>query len=271
MNRFANPVTVIRDFTLFMWIMGGIAAWMKLSQPEGAPLADLAPLVWLAGPMLLVVPYMILGKWGGEAGFGFRPVAAARWHGLAIALPLVLGGLLLALSLAFGAGIGGPVDPVAATAFVGIVITTLIKNVLEEIYWRGLLTTQFARTGLPRLASHLLTGLIWASWHLPYWLVLLSPEDIASASGLSVAAFVFVGFIILPLQAVLYGELRLRAKSIWPGYILHTLSNIFAFALPLIGFVRLEGVANVIVSPETHGVLYALVFAAIGIDLLRRR
>lgn len=271
MNRFANPVTIIRDFTLFMWVMGGLAAWMTLSQPEGAPLAELAPLVWLAGPMLLVVTYMVAGKWGGAAGFGLRPVAAAGWHGLAIALPLGLGGILLVFSLALGASIGGPIDPVAAAGFVGIIVTTLIKNVFEEIYWRGLLTTQFARTGLPRLAGHLLTGLIWASWHLPYWLVLLSPAEIASASGLSVTAFIIIGFIILPLQAVLYGEIRLRSKSIWPGYILHTLANLFAFALPLFGFVRLDGLLNVLISPETHGVLYALIFAAIGLYLIRRR
>ena len=271
MNRFANPVAVIRDFTLFMLACGGVAAWMKLSQPAGAPLAELAQLVWLAGPMLLVIVYMIAGKWGSAAGFGLRPIAAAPWYGLAIAAPLVFGFVLLGIVLLFGAQLGGPVDPVAAAAFGGLVVVTLIKNVFEEIYWRGVLTTQFARTGLPRIAGHLLTGLIWASWHLPYWLVFLSPEDIFAASGLTPALFVIIGFIILPLQAVLYGELRLRAKSIWPGYVLHTVSNLFAFSLPLFGFVRIKGLANILISPETHGLVFALACAGLGLLLARRR
>ncbi len=271
MSYFARPGVVIRDFTLFMLACGALAAWMKLSSPADSPLADLAPLVWLAGPLVPALAYMIAGRWLGAAGFSPRAHAALRWYGLATAIPLGLGGLALAVSLLAGARLGGPVDAGVAAGFAALVVITLIKNVFEETYWRGVLTTQFARTGIAPLVGHLLTGLIWFFWHLPYWLVLLTPDDIFAASGLPVAAFVIVGLIILPLQAVLYGELRLASGSIWPGFVLHTVSNLFAFSLPLIGFMRIEGGLNLAFTPETHGVLIALAFAATGLWVMRLR
>lgn len=269
MDYFARPVSVIRDFTLVMLACGGIAAWMKLTAPAGSPTADLALLVWLVGPMLAALLYMLAGGWVRDAGLGFRLPASARYYLLAIAVPVGIAAILLVPTLLLAGGFGSP-DAAALAGLTALVVTTLIKNVFEEVYWRGVLTTQFARTGLSRLTGHLLTGAIWTLWHLPYWFVLLSPEEIAAATGLSVPVLFGFGAISLLLQSVLYGELRLRSGSIWPGYLLHTLSNLIGYGLPAVGMIRAAGIVGPVLTPETHGLFYSLAFLVLGLMLLRR-
>jgi membrane protease YdiL (CAAX protease family) len=140
---------------------------------------------------------------------------------------------------------------------VGIVVeVALLSNVGalvtfgEEFGWRGYL--------LPRLmplGQHwaiLLSGVIWAAWHLP--LNLLYGVN----GGLQGFPFWLVWTIGL---GVVLGWLRLRAQSVWPAAIMHAQVD----ALP-----RLEGVLLAPTASDPVFVILQLAVIALGLVLALR-
>jgi membrane protease YdiL (CAAX protease family) len=147
-------------------------------------------------------------------------------------------------------------------------VSSLVKNLFEEFAWRGYLTPRFQALQLNPFVNHLLTGLIWAAWHLPYWLLLI---DVRSFTALSIPVFILVAIPTLMVTAITYGELRLLSRSVWPAVILHSAANGITATLVYEGFVDLQGVAGVIFSPGNDGFLHSLIFAAVGVGLLLHR
>lgn len=85
-------------------------------------------------------------------------------------------------------------------------------------------------------------------------------------------AFVLLGFTLLPLHAIVYGELRLLSGSVWPVWLLHNIANALSLTLLTGGFVVLdEGVLGAFLSPGTEGVLFTLLMAGVGVGLYRYR
>ena len=100
-------------------------------------------------------------------------------------------------------------------AFVNIVAT-----LGEEIGWRGFLFPQIEKNTTFTKAS-LLTGFIWAIWHIP---VLLWTEY-----GNNVPWYTALPFFIIILTAISYPMAYLckMANSIWPAVLFHAAHNAF--------------------------------------------
>ena len=151
-------------------------------------------------------------------------------------------------------------------------VGTMVKNIFEEFAWRGYLTPRFEAIGLHPFVNSLLTGFIWALWHLPYYLYFLDRATLDAHTSLSIPAFMGLALFTLPFHALAYGELRLLTGSVWPLWLMHNMEN--AITLPLVseGFVKAEGLlAEIVFSPGSAGILHALVMGAIGLWLYRRR
>jgi hypothetical protein len=182
---------------------------------------------------------------------------------------LVLGVVFGAVSLSGFSEQGfGPYLPLVGGVFVAV----LIKNIFEEFAWRGYLTPRFDALKLHPFANSMLTGFIWAGWHVPYYLYFLSRAELQAHTILSVPAFILLSFFVLPFQALAYGELRLVSKTVWTTYLLHNVAN--AISLPLLSnaFVTLTGgYTGVLLSPGTEGILYSLLIGLVGYGLYRYR
>ena len=87
------------------------------------------------------------------------------------------------------------------------------------------------------LANHLFTGVIWALWHLPFWLYIL---DVSQFSTLSRPAFAALGALLLVITAISCGELRLWSQSVWPGVLLHSTANAVTVPLLLNDFIQFQ-------------------------------
>lgn len=61
---------------------------------------------------------------------------------------------------------------------------------------------------------HIITGLIWGLWHLPYWFLFIGEAELKNLSGLGAVQFTLLGIVALTLQAIFYGEIRLLSKSV---------------------------------------------------------
>jgi membrane protease YdiL (CAAX protease family) len=99
-----------------------------------------------------------------------------------------------------------------------LVIFTVTLSLVEEIGWRGYLTPRLVTLG--RTRGLIMTGLVWAAWHLP--LMVLTPLYHADGSrGITIPLFVAT----VVATSVLFGYLRLWTGSVWPAAIAHTVHN----------------------------------------------
>lgn len=90
----------------------------------------------------------------------------------------------------------------------------------EEIGWRGYLVPALrAKYGIG--ATLLLSGLIWAAWHMP--VILFADYHSAAPQGYAIACFTAMVLATGGIAA----WLRLRSGSVWPAVALHAVHNAF--------------------------------------------
>ena len=161
-------------------------------------------------------------------GMGWMP-RTAPILALALVLPLLYAAPVY-LS-AWGSGIGG-FDPDSwgsagdLAIMVGLgVLTGLIASTGEEIGWRGLLVPELAKLMRFRTLA-LVSGVIWASWHMP--MVLLAGYHGQGTPLLfSIACF----FAMITLLGAIMAWMTLRTGSLWPAALLHTTHNLFVLTV----------------------------------------
>ena len=262
-------------FTLVTLSCGWIAVWINRQIPSPSPQQSLGLLFWLVAPMLTGLLLRGFGK-DGWRDFGLRLNLKGNlgWYALALLVYPVTILLTLGLGAAFGvvsiAGLSskgfGALLPVFAIGFVG----SLVKNIGEEFAWRGYLTPRFKALGLNDLTNHLLTGLIWGLWHIPYWLFFLGSAVINSYTSLGVTGFILLAFIGIFPTALVLGELRLKTGSLWPAYLAHNVTNAISAQLVVEGFIKLSPKAEIFFSPNTDGLVMMLLFFVLGFWMLRK-
>jgi membrane protease YdiL (CAAX protease family) len=133
---------------------------------------------------------------------------------------LVVIGLFLSAQVAFQSIVGGNAPSLAGISItLSGILSFVVSPFLEELLFRGLLLHELAAL-LPRWGATLLTSLLFAGIHLPFWL---------SHGGMSGALLVnTAGVFIFSLLA---GWLYLDSSSIWPPTVAHIANNCVAALL----------------------------------------
>ena len=274
MNKISRNLIV---FSVVTFGGGWLGVAVDQVAPGPTPLQGLGALLWLVSPLVAV---LLLRAFGGDGwqDFGLAPKLKSdwRWYVVAVLLAPVATLLMLGLGLMVEAiSLKGLAEQglSALLTMMGMgFMGAMVKNIFEEFAWRGYLTPRFVALKINPFLGYLLTGLIWAGWHLPYWFYFLDRDELLSHTSLSLPAFVVLGFILLPLHAIVYGELRLLSGSVWPVWLLHNIANALSLTLLTGGFVVLdEGVLGAFLSPGTEGVLFTLLMAGVGVGLYRYR
>jgi membrane protease YdiL (CAAX protease family) len=111
---------------------------------------------------------------------------------------------------------GGIVDPVIAF-LIQVGILALTFALWEEIGIRGYLLPKLLPLGRGR--ALLLSGLVWATWHMP--LILLTP--VFPVGNKLISLPLFYGTIVV--ASFFYGYLRIYTGSVWPTSIAHAVHN----------------------------------------------
>lgn len=226
-------------------------------------------LVWL----LLPVGVATLLRWRGGDGFadaGLQPNYRAnrRWYDLSSAFyPVVM---LLATAGGLLAGHWELYDDAAPIRFAVVAAIGLIPFTLtaiaEEFGWRGYLTPRLEAAGIGRLTNHLVVGVLWGAWHLPY---MASHWDVTDEPLWTLAPRVILGTTVV---AVVYGEIRLRTGSVWPAVIMHASGNAVAGALVATDdvLVQIEPTPWIF-SPGVDGLIVTALTTLVAITLWNRR
>ena len=275
-----NNHRTIRNLVIFAIIaVGGGFLGIALDRlsPPSDPMQGLGALIWLISPLLANV---LLRTFGGDGwkdfGLALNLKAGWMWYLAAPIIvliaslpPMGLGTVFGAISLSGFSGQGFRVFLSLTLAGFG---AAMVKNIFEEFAWRGYLAPRLDSLGVHPFVNAILTGFIWAGWHVPYYLYFLDPSILGAHTPLSVPVFILVAFLILPFHALAYGELRLLSKSTWTAWLMHNFANAISLTLLSNGFVTLaRDFSGVLFSPGTEGILHSIIMGFIGFGLYKYR
>ncbi len=232
----------------------------------------LGMLVFLVAPFAASLLLRALGGDGWD-DIGWKP--NFRGNGVGYGIALLAQPVMTALVLVAGALTGQTTFAGLAAKGVGALLATVgvmfvtdfFKNIFEEFAWRGYLTPRLQAAGVPDLRNHLLTGAVWAAWHLPYWLFLLDRATYQNFTTVSIAVFLPLSILNILASAILYGEVRLLTGSTLAAIVLHSAANAVTLALLLEDFVAVTPAAEIWFTPGGSGLVGIVLTALAGLGL----
>lgn len=262
-----------RNLIIFIVLVLGFAALAAVIEPLTVPpgaapgTAGLGQLLWVAAPAAVM---LLLRLFGGDGwkDLGVRPNFKGNgfwWLASILIFPVALSLTVVTGSVFGGIEIDTSVLPRFGSLLLAALVPSIIKNLLEEFAWRGYLAPKLFSLKLNRWLSHVVVGIVWGLWHLPFVFVFwpyLEP-------GMLVY---FIPLLLLGAisQSVVYGEVRLATGSFMPAWVMHTIGNVLGNTLLLSGLVQLEPGMELYFSPGAEGVVNIVLMFAAGYWLRQR-
>lgn len=210
----------------YTWTISAPAYFMELSWTPwiliyigsfGPPISA-AFVTWLQGESVRAWARQI-GRWR----VGWRWWLAA--FGVPVAIVVVTFGILL--------GIGGPVDPAQLSvspvliAVIFIFGLTVSGGLNEEPGWRGF-AQPYLNDRYSALTASLIIGVVWAVWHLPYFVIPITPHS--SFTPVNQVGW-FIGIVLL---SVILAWAYNNTGSVLIVMVLHAMVNTADVLLPLV-------------------------------------
>ncbi|MGN4819534.1 CPBP family glutamic-type intramembrane protease [Bacillus cereus group sp. MYBK139-2] len=187
-----------------------------------------------------ILTRIILKEGFKDVSFSLGNLKIWKGIGLALLIPMIICGITYSIAWLSGiAGFqhpeGGMLEPIynllglqyvtAPFSFIYLVVLSgifgsllnLIPVLGEEMGWRGYMLTRLVDAEFSR--PILISGLIWATWHVPIVMAGLyveGPSVVFSVLG--------IYFCIVPFSYIT-AYLRLITGSVWPSVIIHTTWN----------------------------------------------
>ncbi len=274
MNKTIRNIIIVALFT----VGGGwLGIWLNnVTGNTMPPMQSLGVLVWLATPALSGI---FLRAFGGDgwkdSGFGLNLLSSWKWYLTAILVYPLASLITFGLAALFGIASADGFATQGFSAYLsaaGVVfVGSLMKNIFEEFAWRGYLTPRLDAAKIHPMLNHFIVSILWMSWHLPYYYYYLDRDILNSAITTSIPVFLITGYIVMFPTAILFGELRLLSKSVWPVFILHNVINALSMPLLINGFIEVKGPLGFIFSPTNEGVITAILFGVAGWMLYQYR
>jgi uncharacterized protein len=244
----ASVAKARRGLTVYFAVLivaSGIVEWMIIRPADRIQnhLGVAFLLMWMPA-LSSFVARLVLREGIGDVSFRFGGKGGLKAIGLAILMPIVVGGI--AYGIAWSTGLVGfsvltPSPPpqraaitpgLAAIAalpaiprllvfiLLSATISTLVNTSAcagEEIGWRGYMLTRLYAARIPQ--PMFVSGVIWSLWHFP---LILSGVYAAGPNALMSSGLFLVDVMGI---ALVIGVLRLRSGSVWPAVVLHSAWN----------------------------------------------
>lgn len=226
--------------------------------------------MWLITPFITTIGLRWLGKDGWKnsgIGLGSNNI---EWYSVALLIPTLFTGVLLALIWSCLGIYQFQSFRKLLTSVIYMLPALFIKNVLlEEIAWRGYWIPKLNDVTGSRVKTHVITGVAWGLWHIPYWLFFISEESYNVMTSLVLWQYILIGFLTVVAWSFFFTELRLRSGSIWPVVIAHTLMNAFYIGMMTERLFPLIQRVELLFSPCGPSLISVLFFFIIGVCLMK--
>ena len=207
-------------FALVVVISGAIEAYIIMNPEFFGTMIGVLALMW-SPALASVIARLVLREGFSDVSFRFGGLRTLPWYALGLGVPLAVG--ILAYGAAWLTGLVGFQGSAGAflvglvSAATWITIYGFIFTAGEEIGWRGYMLTRLIDAGVPRPV--LVSGLIWAGWHLP----LIFAGIYAAGPSPALSAVLFV--VSVTSIAFVFARMRLETGSIWPVIFAHSAWN----------------------------------------------
>jgi membrane protease YdiL (CAAX protease family) len=278
MNELNNSKrNIIRNLTIFtvtVLLVGWIGHWVDvlLGNPSSG---SLGMLIWIVTPL---VACLILRAFagGGWRDFGVALNFKKNIFGYIFSIlifPFIAIFILvvgkISGSISFPDFSSGALVTFLQVFTLGL-LPAFFKNIFEEFAWRGYLTPKVYSLKLNDYVGHLIVGLIWALWHIPYFLFFLDRVIIRDYTSLSLVVFVPLALVVIISYSLVFGEIRLLTNSIWPVVLMHAVEDAFINPLLVEKYIEIKPGMDLFFSPGVS-ILVVILFIVTGIFLHRLR
>lgn len=250
-------------FTVLMLIIGFASRLIDPSVKDFNS-QSLGMFIWLISPFILMLIFRAINKDWKSFGVKLHLKTSWPWYLISILLyPIVIGLILIIGKITNTITFENSLSLLPAAALVSL-LPLFIKNIFEEFTWRGYLTPQMDKMGMSRFKNHLIVGIIWALWHLPFLDLMI--RSYSQANLWIALPLMFIGIII---TAFVYGEIRLRSSTVWTAVLLHAVGN--AITNPLIGLniIKLVSGKEFIASPTIDNIAYIVLVLIVAVVLFK--
>lgn len=259
-----NKAAIFSVLVLFM--ATGVALLIRIH--------DLAPnlgmwILWSCTPtaaaliMLLVVTREGYSREGWKL-LGLHRLGLGVWwiaFGLTLLITVAASAIVWATPLASFVVPEGGIGNSVINFLIQVVTLMLTFSLAEEIGIRGYLLPQLLALG--RTSALALSGLVFATWHMP--LILLTP--VFPIGNKLISLPLFYGSVVA--ASFVYGYLRIYMGSVWPASLAHAVHNAAWDALGALTATSYPVIVNKYLVGD-YGILI-LVGAVIGAIWLNRR
>lgn len=264
-----------RNISIFVFvaiICGWFGVFIDMLIPDQPDGDTLGAGIWLVFPLIITIILRIFAG-DGWKDMGIKPnfKGNIKWYVISVIIFPFVTAIVMAIGKIFGW-----IDfenfniNMFLSVFLSLFAIVFIKNIFEESVWRGYLTSKLSQLKLSDLWLYFIVGVVWGVWHLPYYLVFLSEVEITTFLPVSRLLFAFIAIVTMIGWTVLFVELYLITKSIWPVVLLHAVED--SFINPLIGdgFIEILKNKELLISP-VFGIITTLLYLTIGLILRKKR
>lgn len=151
--------------------------------------------------------------------FDFKNIAARRWYAPVLLLPPFI--FLLSIGVMFLAGMPLPDSMAPLIMLPAVFLVFFLMATGEEVGWMGhAFEPMQARAGALRAA--LVLGMIWAVWHVPFF-VLVMPNTIVAGAQL---------FMLMGNRVLVAWVFNNTGKSVFATILFHAMDNTALVCLP---------------------------------------
>jgi membrane protease YdiL (CAAX protease family) len=181
----------------------------------------------------------------------------------AIAIPafvLTLGYVAAAATGNARLGLGDTSPFTFVLVTVALIVLASLEAIGEELGWRGYLLPRLADLG--RVRAGLISGLLWATWHVP--LIYIAAAYHGGAGPLYMLPF---GVTIVAMSFIA-NELRISTGSSWPAVVFHGAHNGIWFQL---GVLTVSSSGLLAGIGDESGVVPMTLYSMIAVWIVVRR
>ena len=210
-------------FTVLVLLMA-VGAALTIRILELSPSMGMWAL-WSITPTAAALVMLLVVTRDGYSGEGWKSLGLHRlglnvwWIAFGVTLFITVAASVVVWATPLASFImpeGGILDPVISF-LIGVVILALTFTLAEEIGLRGYLLPKLLPLG--RRRALFLSGLVFATWHMP--LILLTP--IFPVGNKLISLPLFYGTVVA--ASFIFGYLRIYTGSTWPAVIAHAVHN----------------------------------------------
>lgn len=260
--------TSLRNIMIFIVVVllcgwfGVVVDKLIPEQPQGD---TLGMGIWLISPLLATI---LLRSFAGD---GWRDIGLLpnfkgnlKWYVIALLIYPAVTTLVLLISYVFDwIDFSAFNLSTVLSVFLSGLLIQFVKNFFEESVWRGYLTSKLSNLKVNDFWLYLIVGGVWGAWHIPYFLVFLSESDIISVLPVNRWLFTIIGIVTMICWTVMYTEIYLMTRSIWPLVLMHMTEDALVNPLILDGYIKLAQGKEFLVSPSA-GILTTCLYLIVG-------